>query len=105
MEYMCHFSQGECWCEDEPITDCTCNKGGGCPQGQYGKHAGWELCGYEEGYEDTYFSATEEAAQAFGYKLNNSPSCADNSVYWSHITPLSCPERDSYCKNEFCNWL
>ena len=72
MEYMCHFSQGECWCEDEPITDCTCNKGGGCPQGQYGKHAGRELCGYEEGYEDTYFSATEEAAQA--YKLNNSPS-------------------------------
>ena len=36
---MCHFSQGECWCKDEPITDCTCNKAGGCPQGQYKKHA------------------------------------------------------------------
>ena len=49
---MCHFSQGECWCEDEPNTDCTYNKAGGCPKGQYGKHAGWELCGYEEGYEE-----------------------------------------------------
>ena len=97
---------GECWCEDAKIDDCSCSKPGGCPQGQYGEHAGWELCGYEEGYEGTYFPATEEVAEVFGYRLSNSPSCAQNSLRsGGSITPLSCPKHEGHCKNGFCDWL
>ena len=104
------LENGHCWCEGEPVSDCPCQTGGlsGCPGGGsvYGKHAGYELCGYEEGYSGTYFPATEAAAQAFGYHLSSSPSCAQNTVRYSgSITPLSCPKHKTHCKNGFCNWL
>ena len=105
------LENGECWCEGEPVSNCPCQTGGlsGCPGGGsvYGKHAGYELCGYEEGYSGTYFPATEAAAQAFGYYLSKSSSCATNTVRTRSrsITPLSCPKHQTHCKNGFCNWL
>ena len=64
------------------------------------------MCGYQEGYKDTYFPATDEAAQSFGYSLSSSPSCLKNSIRGSSsITPLSCPEHKKHCKDGFCSWL
>ena len=99
------MGDGECWCEDAKIEDCSCNKPGGCPQGQYGEHAGRELCGYEEGYEGTYFPATRDAAEVFGYQYGNTPSCAKNSLYRGTVKPLRCQKHEQNCKNGFCSWL
>jgi hypothetical protein len=64
------------------------------------------LCGYEEGYKDTYFPASDEAAQSFGYSLSSSPSCLKNSIRGSSsITPQSCPKHKKHCKDGFCSWL
>ena len=102
------LSNGECWCRDAKIEDCKCTLASGCPGGgdHYGSHAGYELCGYQPGYEGTYFPATQAAATAFGYTLSSSSSCAKNTLRWdSRIIPLDCPKHQPHCRNGFCNWL
>ena len=104
------LDNGECWCRDAKIEDCKCTGVGmnTCPggKGQYGSHAGYELCGYQPGYEGTYFPATQAAATAFGYTLSSRSSCARNTlVSDSYITPLECPKHQPFCRNGFCNWF
>ena len=64
-----------------------------------------ELCGYEEGYEGTYYAANKAVAIAFGVGfLEHNPSCFNNHMDRTGLTPLECPDEKSYCANGLCYW-
>ena len=93
----------ECWCKQNEPDECPCDDG--CSSGWTSGMSARELCGYEEGYEGTYYAANKAVAMAFGKVFRGIyPSCFNNHISRIGLTPLECPDEKSYCANGLCYW-
>ena len=101
---ICKVVNGEeCWCKQDDPNECPCDNG--CDGGWNSGMSAYELCGYQSGYSGKYYSATEAVAMEFGLPFySHNPDCFNNHATASSLTPLECPESESYCRNGLCNW-